>query len=446
MMGLSHDRPRGMVRSALTYLWCLMLLATLVSGINQARAEVVYTLTNTGIYSVDLTTGGPAVLLTSAAPFPQTLAATLATRPSDGMLFFLDGTGTNPGLWRWDPSAPATPPVFVGAVGASFTGVLRLGFDATGTLYAMNPGPGATLWALDTNSGGILTATATTVATTDVAGGGDICRQSGTGTLYMVSQGDLFTVTPAGLITFLGAVTGLPAGAANTGCAFDRIGRLLISPTGTDFIHTVNIGTLAATALATSTGLGNGNMGDLASSLGRVSDLSLTKTASNATPGTTVSFTITVTNGGPDRTTDVRVLDALPAGLTLVTATASQGVYSAIAVALPGGLGNYPAGTWRVGTLNNGANATLTISATVAAGAGSITNTAQVSYSDNADPDSTPNNSVAGEDDQASVTITRSPDLQIVKAAASTFVVNNPGGTYTLTVNNLLGSATAMAE
>ena len=182
-------------------------------------------------------------------------------------------------------------------------------------------------------------------------------------------------------------------------------------------------------------------MGDLSSSLGRVSDLSLTKTASNATPGTTVSFTITVTNGGPDRTTDVRVLDALPAGLTLVTATASQGVYSAAAALLPGGLGNYPAGTWRVGTLNNGANATLTISATVAAGAGSITNTAQVSYSDNADPDSTPNNSVAGEDDQASVTITRSPDLQIVKAAASTFVVNNPGGTYTLTVNNLLGSA-----
>ena len=65
-----------------------------------------------------------------------------------------------------------------------------------------------------------------------------------------------------------------------------------------------------------------------------------------------MSYTITVTNGGPDRNTDVRVTETLPAGLAFTSSTPSQGTYT------PG------TGIWRVGALNSGASATLTLAPT----------------------------------------------------------------------------------
>ena len=65
---------------------------------------------------------------------------------------------------------------------------------------------------------------------------------------------------------------------------------------------------------------------------------------------------------------------------------------------------NSTTGVWTVGTLVNGSSASLQITATVASST-AITNTAQVSASDQPDPDSTPNNNIASEDDQASVTL-----------------------------------------
>ena len=340
------------------------------------------------------------------------------------MLFYLDSANPNPNLWRWNPATPTVMPVLVGTPGATTTGVIRLAFDANDVLYAMNPGP-ATLWTLNPNTGAILTATVTSGAGTTIPGGGDICLQPGTGTLYTVAAQNLYTITPAGVVTLVGAMTGLPASA--TGCAFSANGRLVVSPGTT--LYAVNIGTLAATPLSGTTGV---TFGDLSSALGRSADIRLSQATSNLTPGNTVSFTITVNNDGPDRATDVRVLDQLPAGLTFISATPSQGSY------IPG------TGIWNIGAMNSGGSATLTINASVTT-AGAKTNIAQVSYSDLVDPDSTPNNSVAGEDDQASVTITPSPDLQVVKAATSSFAVGT-NATYSLTVNNLLGSLTTGAN
>ena len=86
-----------------------------------------------------------------------------------------------------------------------------------------------------------------------------------------------------------------------------------------------------------------------------IADVAVTKTVSNATPAlnANVTFTVTVTNSGPELARAVSVADALPAGLTFVSATPSVGAY------------NSGTGVWTVGNLANGANATLSLVATV---------------------------------------------------------------------------------
>ena len=62
-------------------------------------------------------------------------------------------------------------------------------------------------------------------------------------------------------------------------------------------------------------------------------DLSVTKTVNNATPlvGSNVVFTVTVSNAaGLSTATGVTVADVLPAGLTFVSSTVSQGSFSGI--------------------------------------------------------------------------------------------------------------------
>ncbi|WP_165688759.1 gliding motility-associated C-terminal domain-containing protein [Flavobacterium sp. A45] len=108
------------------------------------------------------------------------------------------------------------------------------------------------------------------------------------------------------------------------------------------------------------------NSAALVVELSIISDLSVTKSVNNSKPivGTPVTFTITATNNGPDTATEVKVNDILPSGYTFVSATPSVGTWAAP--------------IWTVGNLRNGANANLTIVATVNA-SGSYDNTAIIS-------------------------------------------------------------------
>lgn len=127
-------------------------------------------------------------------------------------------------------------------------------------------------------------------------------------------------------------------------------------------------------------------------------DLSLTKSVSNAAPasGTSIDYVLSVTNAGASTltATGVTVQDTLPAGFTF-TSVAGFGSY------------NSTSGVWTVGSIPPGTTRTLTITGTVAASAGaSITNIAEISASSAFDPDSTPGNGAAGEDDRDSATFT----------------------------------------
>ena len=106
-------------------------------------------------------------------------------------------------------------------------------------------------------------------------------------------------------------------------------------------------------------------------------DIAVTKTVSNATPsvGANVTFTVTAHNGGPNPTTSLQVTDLVPAGLTFVSATQTQGTYAA------------GSGIWDVGVLPVGATATLSIVVTVT-GTSPVTNVASRSSSSPIDPNS----------------------------------------------------------
>jgi uncharacterized repeat protein (TIGR01451 family) len=105
-------------------------------------------------------------------------------------------------------------------------------------------------------------------------------------------------------------------------------------------------------------------------------DIAVGKSVSDATPaiGTNITFTITTSNRGPNDATGITVSDPLPAGLTFVSASASQGSHSATT------------GTWSVGSLANGASASLQLTATVT-GTSAVTNTATRSGSSPGDYD-----------------------------------------------------------
>lgn len=131
-------------------------------------------------------------------------------------------------------------------------------------------------------------------------------------------------------------------------------------------------------------------------------DLNVGKTVDNATPseGDTVTYTVTVTNGGTGPATVVQLSDALPSGLTLVSAIPSQGTYDSIT------------GDWYVGNLAVGSSASLVIQATVDAGTGGtvITNTASVDFLSQVDQN--PANDVASVD----INPRGRPNLTVVKA------------------------------
>ncbi|MCB9296620.1 MAG: DUF11 domain-containing protein [Lewinellaceae bacterium] len=166
-----------------------------------------------------------------------------------------------------------------------------------------------------------------------------------------------------------------------------------------------------------------------------VVDLELEKSVNNTTPnvGDNVTFTVVLTNQGPNTATGVAVTDQLPSGYTYVSHTASDGTY------------NSGTGLWTVGTMTAGSNATLTITATVNA-SGDYMNLAEVTNVNQDDVDSTPNNGVdtdgdgnvvddpGDEDDGDGQDVNPGAvvDLELEKSVDNT--TPNVGGTVTFTI------------
>ena len=147
-------------------------------------------------------------------------------------------------------------------------------------------------------------------------------------------------------------------------------------------------------------------------------DLAIAKgfSPTNPTLGQNVTFTLTVTNNGPNDATGVVVSDYLPDGLTWVSDD-SAGAY------VPG------TGLWTVGAVANGASAVLHVVATVETTSQSC-NTATITSGTPLDPNAANNQSTV------CVLAPRSADLALAMAASSPTTLAGTPVTFTLTVTN----------
>jgi uncharacterized repeat protein (TIGR01451 family) len=157
-------------------------------------------------------------------------------------------------------------------------------------------------------------------------------------------------------------------------------------------------------------------------------DLSITKSGppGKAQPGSTITYTITVANSGPDAASDVAWIDALPAGTTFASLTQNTG---------PGFTCSTPpvdsGGTvsCALPTMNSGESAQFSLAAKVTASPGTtITNTATVtSTSGDANP---ANNSATF------AMPVSSADVTIAKTGPAGAVTVGTTITYAITVTN----------
>lgn len=117
---------------------------------------------------------------------------------------------------------------------------------------------------------------------------------------------------------------------------------------------------------------------------GPIADLSVTNSGpSNGVEGGNLTYTIVVTNNGPDTATGAVLTDTLGANLRFVSATTTQGTFSQSGSVV----------TFNIGSMANGATVTATVTAQ-STEEGNLSNSATVASS-SADPTSTNNSATA---------------------------------------------------
>ena len=156
-------------------------------------------------------------------------------------------------------------------------------------------------------------------------------------------------------------------------------------------------------------------------------DLRVTKAVSNPAPGVgaLIAYTVEVTNLGPSAATNATILDVLPANVSYVSSSASQGTYDTAT------------GVWTVGALDVTATETLSLLVRVTA-SGAATNTATRQASAPVDPNP------ANDSGSATATPALIADLAIAKGLMTAPIPGLPA-TYTIVVHNGGPSAVAGA-
>lgn len=297
--------------------------------------------------------------------------------------------------------------------------------------------------ALDAAENALLTAffglDADAIASTADASGscGDTLTVNGTTTLTnAVASG-----SAAETASVDGAVAASPApntvlldAAANGGQIRVVLNEQLVSGNGTDSLRIVVNAVHLTITNVTIAGLGIVNediiiaqseAGVSCAAGGEQADLSLVKTDAPdpAVAGATLTYTLLVSNAGPDTASDVRVVDILPDSVTFQSATAEQGICSRDGRVVDCQLGNIAAGN----------DVTITIEVTPGTD-GNLTNSASVT-ADTEDPN-LDNNSDIEATQVGPTAATDSADLTLdITASPDPVAVGDPL-TFELDVDN----------
>ena len=147
-----------------------------------------------------------------------------------------------------------------------------------------------------------------------------------------------------------------------------------------------------------------------------VADLAIEKIVSNHYPknGEEVTWTIKVTNNGPDTAVNARVYDVLPAGLEFVS---TDGAY------------NNSTNIWTIGNLKKNETVSLKIITKVTVTATNITNIANVTSD-------TPDNDLTNNEDNDIIDVGHEADLEVIKAVSNSTPKYGDVITWNITVIN----------
>ena len=258
-------------------------------------------------------------------------------------------------------------------------------------------------WRLDVSNTGPSDAQGATVTDTLPAG---IAGASGTG------PGGACSLDNSVMTCALGAVA---AGSTAT--------VTVTATVGTDISDTLH-NSATVTSSTTDPNIAN-NTASSDTVVTRSADVSVTKTsnATAAVPGDSIGWTIAATNAGPSTATEVLITDALPAGVTAITATVgpSHTPCEVIAQDVSCPIGDMAPG----GAVNVAVTGTLASSYDSA----TLDNTATITSPDD---DDTP----AENSSTSSTPVTPSADVAVGKALISGPPVAGAAGTYQVTVTN----------
>jgi len=251
----------------------------------------------------------------------------------------------------------------------------------------------------------------------------------------VVTNLNLRMVMPVGLTYVAASQTGGDSN-SNTGADFDWfIGNMPVSTSRTlTFDVSVDAGTGGSTLSPTMNILSMDQTEDPVPADNNIvnlvvkneADIFFTKTADQniADEGDQIIFTITATNSGPARATNLSIDDILSVHFNLDSAVATSGAYSG--------------STWTIGDLDSGQTETLTLTVTIQPGAGgnNVENRLENQSQDQTDLDITPS------DLTENIIIGESTDLQV-----NVTIIDDPGNdnlleenqvfTYQIELNNL---------
>lgn len=196
-----------------------------------------------------------------------------------------------------------------------------------------------------------------------------------------------------------------------------------------------NVATIAATDTAVNLEtITANNTSSVAASSPRIVDLAVTKNGpATAISGNTITYTMTATNNGPSDAIGVQVVDNIPDGLRIITAT-----INGTSITIPASASDFTASNpddliFPVGALGSTAtNDTITIVAAILPNStAALVNSAVINTTDSASTDAISTNNSAF----VTTTLTQQNDVAVTKSGPTT-LLSGSQLTYTLTVTN----------